>query len=455
MKFIGKQGALLAGASVISHAAMMAPERKGEGDLTTEVKNAVEALAKTFEDFKTKNDQRLSQVETKRGEDAVTKDELEKLNKAVDDAQVDLKKRLDEMEAKANRLQLNGGDGAVEAKAAREFGEMIGEKSYDAEKLAEYKRDLGGYLRRNEVKATTMMVASDPSGGFWVTPDVSGRMVKKIYETTPMRQLASVVSIGTDRLEGPIDNGEGDAAWIGETQQRSQTDMAQLGMWAIDVNELYAYPMVSQKLLEDAKIDVEAWIADKSVSKFSRKENTAFLLGDGIQKPKGLLKYGVSATDDATRPWGTFQYVPTGKADGFAAANPADAIIDLIFAVKAGYRQGAQFLSARKTLGQIRKLKDGQGNYLVDLRLRDGALVESIFGFPVADGEDMPQLTAGAVPLAFGDFAEAYTIVDRLGISTVRDNITRPGMVKYHMRKRVGGGAVNFEAVKFLKVAAN
>lgn len=103
----------------------------------------------------------------------------------------------------------------------------------------------------------------------------------------------------------------------------------------------------------------------------------------------------------------------------------------------------------------IRKLKDGQGNYLVDLRLRDGALVESIFGYGVTDGEDMPAFGADAFPLAFGNFAEAYTIVDRLGIGVVRDNITRPGFVRYHMRKRVGGGAVNFEALKLLKIAAN
>jgi HK97 family phage major capsid protein len=122
------------------------------------------------------------------------------------------------------------------------------------------------------VKAITMQVASDPSGGFWVTPDVNGRMVKKIYDSTPMRQLANVVAIGTDRLEGPIDNGETDAQWVGESGTRSQTDAAQLGMWAIDVNELYAYPKVTQKLLEDSKIDVEAWLADKSAaSSLARK----------------------------------------------------------------------------------------------------------------------------------------------------------------------------------------
>lgn len=446
--YIGTKAALLAGARPI------APERKDGENLTIEVKEAVEALAKTFESFKAKNDERLTQAE-KKGEDAVTKDEVEKLNKAIDDAQVELKKRLDEMEAKHNRLVLSSGSAADEVKAAKEFGLLIGKKDYSPENLVEYKDALGTYLRHFQVKADTMMVAQDPSGGYWVTPDKSGRMVKKIYETTPMRQLASVVSISTDALEGPIDNDEADAAWVGETGTRSQTDAPQLGMWRIPVNELYAYPKVTQKLLEDAAIDVEGWLADKAVAKFSRKENAAFVSGDGILKPKGILTYDYATTADATRAWGTFQYVASGGAGAFAASNPADKLIDLIFETKAGYRQNAAFLMARRTVGAVRKLKDGQGNYLVDLRLRDGALVESIFGFPVVDGEDMPAIAADSLSILFGDFAEAYTIVDRLGFSVVRDNITQPGFVKYHMRKRVGGGAVNFEAVKAMKFATS
>lgn len=445
--FIGKQGAFLAGASPLALA--QAPETK-DGDLTIEVKNAVEALGKTFEDFKAKNDQRLSQAE-KKGEDAVTKDEVEKLNKAIDDAQAELKKRLDEMEAKANRLALSGGDAAAEVKAAAQFAELISQKAYTPDQLKEYKADLDNYLRRMEIKTTTMQVASDPSGGFWVTPDTSGRMVKKIYESTPMRQLANVVSIGTDALEGPIDNGEMDAQWVGEKQTRSQTAAPQIGMWRIPVNELYAYPMVTQKLLEDARIDVEAWLGDKAASKFPRKENSAFINGSGVLQPKGILSYDFATTADATRAWGTFQYV----ASGTNGAYNADKLLELIFELKAGYRQNASFLTARRSIAAIRKLKDGQGNYLVDLRLRDSALVESIFGFPVVDGEDMPTPATNSFSLLFGDFNEAYTIVDRLGIGVVRDNITVPGFVKYHMRKRVGGGAVNFEAVKALKLGTS
>lgn len=454
------RAAMLAGASAAVFAMSpmaqaRAPQLKDEAGLAPEVKEAVDKLGSAFEAFKAKNDQRLEQL-SKGREDAVTKDEVEKINKGIEDLKVDVQKQLDEVFKKANRAGLSGaGADELEAKAAGDFGKLVGKSDFSVENLREYKGDLDHYLRTLQVKATTLSVGNDPSGGYLVTPDVSGRMIKKVYESSPMRQLASVVSIGTDALEGPIDNGEAEALWVGEQQERKQTEASTFGKWTIPVNELYAYPWLTQKLIEDANIDIEAWLAEKAASKFARKETTAFYTGDGILKPKGILSYAYAATDDANRPWGTFEYVPSGHATAFPTTAPADALIDLIFALKAEYRTNARFQMARKTMGAIRKMKDGDGNYLVDLRLRDGALVETIFGFPNVDAEDMPVVGAGALPIAFGDWAETYTIVDRLGVSVVRDNITKPGFVKFHFRKRVGGGAINFESAKFLKIGAS
>lgn len=446
---------MLAGAAALAFSqspSARAPETK-EDTLAPEVKKAVDDLTGAFETFKKKNDERLEQI-SKKGEDAVTRDEVEKLNKGIDDLKAEVQTKLDEVFKKANRDRLGGGGEDPEAKAAGEFGRLVGKADYSVEQLREYKTDLAVYLRTLQAKATTLSVATDPSGGYLVTPDVTGRMVKKIYESSPMRQLATVVPIGTDALEGPIDNGEAEAQWVGEQQARPQTDAPSFGKWTIPAHELYAYPWVTQKLIEDATIDIEAWLADKASSKFARKETTAFYTGDGVLKPRGILSYDMAATEDDARPWGTFQFVKSGHASGFASTAPADALIDLIFALKAEYRTNARFQMARRTMGAIRKLKDGQGNYLVDLRLRDGALVETIFGFPNVDAEDMPTITGDAFPIAFGDWAETYTIVDRLGVTVVRDNITKPGFVKFHFRKRVGGGAVNFESAKFLKIAA-
>jgi len=453
--------ACLAGASMAAAAlALAAPmpgkfdiERKDTGNLDAETKKAVDELGVLFKTFRDKNDAALDELKKGR-EDAVTKAELETLTKSFDEVKADVQKKLDEIFAKANRAGLSGnGEAAAEAKAARLFGDLVGQKDFSVENMAEYKAGLDAYLRKAELKAQTLQVGQDPAGGYWVTPDASGRMVRKAYETTPMRQIANVVTIGTDRLEGPIDNGEGDAAWVGETSSRPQTETPQIGKWEIPVHELYAYPKVTQKLLEDAKIDVEAWLSDKSVSKFARKENNAFLLGNGVNKPRGLLDYATAATADDTRAWGVFEHIVTGSSGSFGATtNGTDKLLDLIYAVKAVYRQNARFLMARRTVGGARKLKGGDGNYAYGISLRDGALVENIFGFAITEGEDMPVFsTADALAIAFGDFAEGYQIVDRLGFSVVRDNITTPGFVKYHMRKRVGGGAVNFEAVKFLK----
>lgn len=444
---------LMSGATALAMSpGLRAPEVKDAdlGALTTELKKSVEGLVTAQTAFQSKNDQALAEIR-KGVEDAVTKDELQKINKSLDDAIAAVKKQMEETEAKANRLALSGPTGEVQAKHLEDFAKMVGKKDVTLDQMREFKSALAGYLRNPELKATTLMVGADPAGGYWVSPDRTGRMVKKIYETTPMRQLANVVVIGTDALEGAIDNGEADATWVGEVSSRPQTDIGTTGVWRIPAHELYAYPRVTQKLLDDATIDVEAWLTDKAVSKFSRKENNAFCVGDGINKPRGLFDYVPVATADDTRSWGVLQFVATGQAGGFPAANPADKLLDLIFEVKAGYRSNAKFLMARRTMGAVRKLKDGDGNYLTSLRLADGALVETIFGFPNVDGEDVPALAADSLSIAFGDFAEAYTIVDRLGVSVVRDNITTPGFVKYNMRKRVGGDVTNFEAVKFLK----
>lgn len=457
-----RKSALLAGAMALDLTgvglAQPAPERKDDDPvaLGVEVKKAVDSLAKTFEEFKSKNDERLKQAE-KRGEDAVTKDEVEKLNKGIDDVKAEIKKQLDEIEAKANRLSLAGGTEEAEVKAAAAFGRIIGKSDFTVENLREYKAAADSYLRGRlqGEKAVTLSVGSDPSGGYLVTPDTTGRMIKKIYDSSPMRQLASVVNIGTDALEGPIDNGQMDALWVGEKTTRVQTDASQIGKWEIAANELYAYPWVTQKLLEDANMDVETWLAMKASEKFARKETTAFYTGTGTQQPKGILSYAFAATADATRPWGTFEYVASGASGAFASSNPADKLIDLIFKLNPAYRANARFQMARGTTGEVRKLKDGQGNYLVDLRLRDGALVETIFGFQNVDAEDMSAVAANSYSIGFGDWAETYTIVDRLGITVVRDNVTQPGFVKFHFRKRVGGGANNFESAKFMKFAAS
>lgn len=408
-------------------------------------------LNKAFEEFKAKNDERLEAL-AKGKADAVLNEQVDRIDASI----ADLQSQLADVAAKAASRGLNGDGDQELSRAAALFSRERGAE-ISAEDFQAYRDGLNVYMRRGgntprDVMAA-MSVGSDPDGGYTVTPDTSGRIVKKIFETSPMRQVASVTTIGTDRLEGFADLGEGTAGWVGETEARPATGTAQLGKWEIPVHEMYAFPQVTQKLLDDSMFDIEAWLADKTADKFTRTENAAFLNGDGVLKPKGLLTYPTAATADASRAWGTFEHVGTGTSGGFGTApNGSDKMIDLVYKVKAAHRTSASFMMARSTVGAVRKLKDGQGNYLwaPSLQAMSGG---TILGHNVVEAEDMPVIGANSLSIAFGDFAATYQIVDRVGIRVLRDALTNKPYVGFYTTKRVGGAAIHFEAVKFLKFA--
>lgn len=428
--------------------------------MDAELKAALDASAKTFEEFKASNDAMQAEIKKLGAADAVTAEKVEKLSKALDEQGDRIKviqKHAEDVEAKFNRAGIghNGGPALeAEQKAVADFGRQIGQ-DVSVEGFRDYKRSFVTYLRKgdatpaNERKA--LSVGSDPDGGYLVTPDTSGRIVAKLDESSPMRQLASVVTVGTDSYEGLIDNGEASFGWVGETASRTETTTPQLGKWSIAVNEMYAMPSATQKVLEDAVLDLESWLAMKVADKFARGENAAFVSGNGILKPMGILSYTMSSNPDSSRAWSQWQYVATGTSAGFGTTtNGTDKLIDLIYSLKAGYRNNARFFMSRGTVGAVRKLKDGQGNYIWQPALTAGQ-PSSLMGFPLVEGEDMPAIAADSYSIGFGDFAEAYTIVDRVGISVLRDPYTTKGSVLFYSRKRTGGGAVNFEAAKFLK----
>lgn len=420
-------------------------------------------LQKTFEQFKNENDALIEQVKKTGAENATTRQNVENLNKRIDELQDALSKcveRNDELEASVNRLALGGADTQANndvAKHLEVFNALTGQ-SLDAKAYSEYTKALETYMRRGEKVggiANALSVGSDPSGGYWVTPDRSGALQQKIYETSPMRQLCNVVTISTDALEGPIDNDEVSTGWTSETAPRSQTDTPQVGKYRIEVFEQYAKPRVTQQLLDDAAFPVEQWLLDKVADKFSRTENTAFLTGDGSGKPRGLLNYSIVSTDDSTRAWDAIQYVPSGKSGGFADDDPADALIDLVYKLKNAYRPGAAFLANRTTYAAIRKIKsDTTEQYLWQPGLQAGQPA-TLLGYPAIEAEDMPAIGAGSYSIIFGDFRAAYTIVDRQGVRLLRDPYTAKPYVVLYLTKRVGGGLVNGEAVKVMKFSAS
>ena len=421
-----------------------------------ELKKLLEEQGATFDAFKKANDEMQAEIKKLGSADTMTSEKVEKLNAALDKLQDEAKKRADEIETKLNRVALGGGGDAdkEERKAAATFSAERGEQ-IDLEGYRAYKAGFVAYMRKGErltaEERKAMSVGSDPDGGYTVVPDVSGRMVKRVYETTPMRQVASVVTIGTDRLEGFNDLGEGVAGWVGETQARPATATPQLGKWEIPVHELYAFPQVTQKLLDDSMFDIEGGRADKTPDKSPRPEKAVFPPGDGILNPRAILSYPPAATADASRAWGTFQHILTGTDGSFGTTtNGTDKLIDLVYSLKAQYRQNANFMASRATVGAVRKLKDGQGNYAwqPSLSALSGG---TILGFNVVEGEDMPAVAADSLSIGFGDFRETYQIVDRIGIRVLRDALTNKPYVGFYTTKRVGGAAINFESLKFLK----
>lgn len=307
-------------------------------------------------------------------------------------------------------------------------------------------------LSAGERKA--LSAGSDPDGGYLLPEATVGRMVAKVYEQSTMRQLANVMTISTDKIEGIIDNNEAGAGWVSELGSRSDSTTPQLGKYEIYAHEMYAMPKISQKLIDDASTNVEAWLASKVADKFARVEGTAFTTGTGVGQPRGLFSYTTAATADDTRAWGTFEHVKTGTNGGFNTTTKSDVLFDLIGAFKDQYLQSASFLMRRELRTAIRKLKGATSDlYLWEPGLAVGT-PDRLLGYPVRIDQYVPAIATDSLSLALGDFKEAYTIVDRIGVRTLRDPFTAKPYIVFYSTKRSGGGAVNYEAVKFLKLSA-
>jgi HK97 family phage major capsid protein len=416
---------------------------------------AVEDLNKAFAEFKSVNDQRLAEIEKKGTADALLTEKLAKIEADLDAAQ----KKADDAVLAAKRqsrmVTTDGNEVDLDAKAlawargiARSRGTDV--REFGATDLTSYKSAFDSYMRKeertlsgDEIKA--LSVGSDPDGGYVVYPDLSGRIVTKVFETSPMRAYASVQVISSDALEGLFDLNEASSGWVAETDTRAVTNTPQLGKWRIPVHELYAKPSATQKLLDDASINMEAWLASKVAEKFARDESTAFVTGNGVARPRGFLTYA----NGTTLP-GTLEQFKTGANGAFVAApNGGDVLINALYGLKAQYRANATWFMNRATTTLVRKLKDSDGAYLWSPGIAAGQPA-SLLGYPTASFEDMPSPATGTLSIAVGDMREAYQIVDRIGIRTLRDPYSNKPYVEFYTTKRVGGDVVNFEAIKLI-----
>lgn len=458
----------LMGTDAISTAAMGAMSFGMCGETAiVEIKSLIEKQGHAWEEFKKTNDELIKAkadgkaVADLEAKQAKISEELDKL--------ADLKSQFEEVMTK---LQRPGAGSKADEEAAAEvkgFNAMIRADYQSKGKPLPAELDAGQYTQYKSAffklvsgvtidslstdERKSLSAGSDPDGGYMLPNSTVGRMVAKIYEQSTMRQLANVQTISTDKLEGIVDNNEADAGWVSELGSRTDTGTPTLGKYEIQAHEMYAMPKISQKLIDDAAMDVEGWLASKVADKFARVEGAGFTTGDGIGKPRGLFAYATAATADDTRAWGTFEHVKTG-ANGDFTTTKADPLQDLIGAFKDQYLQNAQFLMRREVRTKIRKMKEATSDrYLWEPSLQAGQ-PDRLLGYVARIDQYAPAIATDSLSLAFGDFREAYTIVDRIGVRTLRDPFTAKPYIVFYSTKRTGGGAVNFEAVKFLKFAA-
>jgi len=402
-------------------------EVKSAGELS----DAFDEFMSSFEEFKHANDRRLSEIEAKSAADPITSEKVERISRA-----------LDEQKRALDTIALNRGRPGLERGAVQ------------AGNLTEHKRAFENYVRKGEehglreVEAKAMSYGSGPDGGYLVPDEVETEIGKRLAALSPIRSIASVRQVSSSVLKKPFAVSGPATGWVGETASRPQTNTATLDELSFPTAEIYAMPAATASLLDDSVVDLDQWIAGEVEAVFAEQEGKAFVTGDGTNKPRGFLDYDLVA--EGSWAWDKIGYTLTGVSDNWAASDPSDILIDTIYALKAGYRQNANWVMNRKTQAAIRKMKDEQGNYLWQPPAVAGGQA-MLAGFPVVEAEDMPDIGADATPIAFGDFARGYLVVDRTGVRVLRDPYSAKPYVLFYITKRVGGGVQDFDAIKLIK----
>ncbi len=324
---------------------------------------------------------------------------------------------------------------------------------------APHKKALGTYLRCGdddalrglELEGKALNVSVNAEGGYLVDPQTAEQIQGVLRSSSSLRSIANVVNVEATSFDVLVDHTDIGAGWATEAGPQAETDTPQIDRISIPLHELSALPKASQRLLDDSAFDIEGWLAERIANKFARAEAAAFISGDGTDKPTGFLNH--PNIDNSTWVWGNLGYVVTGTTGDFAATNPADAIVDLVYALDAQYRANASFIMNSKTAGAVRKMKDADGRFLWSDGLAAGEPAR-LMGYPVLVAEDMPDIADDSMAIAFGDFNAGYTIAERPELRVLRDPFSAKPHVLFYATKRVGGDVSDFAAIKLLKFGA-
>ncbi len=396
-----------------------------------EIETAIEDFMRSFEAFKETNDQRLDTIEQRMSTDILTTEKLDRINNTLDEH----KTIVDELTLKASRPALDG----------------TRNPSADNTK---HKSAFNAYVRHGDqtnlrnIEAKALSIGSDPDGGYLVPEETENSIMRSLTDVSPIRAISGVRKVSASVYKKPFSISGPGTGWVGETDARPETTTPTLAELSFPTMELYAMPAATSSLLDDAAVNIDEWIADEVNLAFAEQEGSAFVTGDGTNKPKGFLDYTKVSADSWS--WGNLGYIPTGVSADFDSTNPSDNLVDLIYSVKSGYRANAHWVMNRSTQAEIRKIKDADGNYIWQPSERAGSS-PTLMNIPIAESEDMPDIAADSFSIAFGDFRRGYLIVDRQGIRILRDPYSSKPYILFYTTKRVGGGVQDFDAIKLLK----
>lgn len=405
--------------------------------MSEDIKNAVSEIGQAFEEFKKANDEKLEALEKGQNVDTLVDSKLEAIEEKLNGLE-DINQEI----TQAKQAQ----EGIKEQVENLETVMRRPNSGFEAKQIDESLVAFEAYCRKgleglDDAEKKALTVSNDSTGGYLAPPEYVRELLKTVTEISPVRSIARVRSTGQRSIQVPKRSSQFSAAWVAESGTRSETTGYEVGLEELPAHELYALVDISEQNLEDTVFDLEAEMQSEFAEQFAKAEGTAFVSGNAVGKPEGLLTNGdVSEVNS-----------------GNGTALLADGLITLVHSIKSEYGRNGTFMFNRGTLSAIRKLKDTAGQYVFQAGMSlQAGVPNTILGYPYVEATDMPDVGANTYPVLFGDFRRAYMIVDRVALAVTRDPFTQAtsGNVRYIARRRVGGQVIQAEAVVKQKVSA-
>lgn len=429
----------------------MAEENKTVADQLGELTQLVKDSQTKLDEGTSKFDASIKERVEEASRIAETMQQVEQRQKGIEESQKYLEQQISRVSDGGN-----DGQGELHQKMSQEISRYLRTgQEVTSEILEEMHTDVAKHTLHGateaELEAFTKSLAagSNSDGGYWIMPQRAAKTIQRIFETSPMRLVANIMTTTSDSMEFIIDDDEmSTGGWVGETDAREITNTAKIGKLTVPVHEQFAQPKATQKMLDDAGFDIESWVAGKVADKMTRTENTAFIIGDGSQKPRGILALPAWASP------GVYQRSALERVNsGASGAFTGDGLKKIQNSVKEAYQNGAAWGMKRASFTDIATLKDSNGAYLLDPRsLKEGDSLQ-LLGKRIIFMDDVPAVGAASESLIYGNFQQGYSIVDRIGFRVIRDNVTLKPFILFYTTKRTGGDVTNYEALKIQKLS--